>query len=153
MHEQDRDELVKAVAFVGTELHELHKAFTAAAVALVNNNNILLKLDRLEINIMTLKEAFSKFVVDQTAFNQRQATAIDSIVASEAGLTGDVAELNRIITELQNSAGEVTPEDQALIDQLVAASEAATAKAEAVAAALKALDEQTPPAVPPVPQA
>lgn len=149
MHEQDRDKLAGAVAYVGDELHQLHKAITAGVAALLDNK-VLRKLDQLENLIMTLKEAFNAYVAEQTKFNDRQGVAIDSIVTSQGGLTGDIAELNRIITELQNSSGEVTPEDQALIDDLVAKGEAASVKAEGVAAALAALDEQTVPAVPPV---
>lgn len=149
MHEQNRDELVRAVTFVGDELHELHRAFTAGVAVLIDNK-ILRKLDQLENLIMTLKQAFDKLVTDQTAFNDRQAVAIDSIVASQGGLTADVAEMARLIAELQNSPGELSPDDQTRLDTLVATSEAATVKAEGVAAALAALDQQFPPAVPPV---
>lgn len=93
--------------------------------------------------------AISDFAAKQKEFNTRQAQAIDGAVTSLGGLTSDVAELNRKIEELQNSPGGVTPEDQALIDDLQAQGEAVAAKAESLAAALKALDEQTPPAAPP----
>lgn len=82
-------------------------------------------------SIMT---AISDFAAKQTAFNNRVGASIDGIVA-------DVKSLNDKITELQNSAGTVTPEDQALIDDL-------QAKGEALAARAEALDAQTPP-VPP----
>ena len=105
-------------------------------------------LDRLENKIMS---AISDFAAKQKAFNERQGAAIDSAVASVNGLTADVKALNDKITELQNSSGGVTPEDQALINELETQGEAVAAKAEAAAAALKALDEQTPPVVPPNP--
>lgn len=152
MHEQDRDKLVGAVTYVGDELHQLHKAITAGVAVLVDNK-VLRKLDKLETLIMTLKEAFDKVVTDQTAFNARQAVAIDSIISSQGGLAGDVAEMKRLIDELQNSPGELSPDDQARLDTLVATSEAAAVKAENVAAALQALDEQTAPTVPPAPPA
>ena len=102
-------------------------------------------LDQLERNIMS---AFSDFAAKQKTFNDRQGAAIDSITTSVTGLTGDVKALNDKITELQNSPGGITPEDQALLNDLQAAGEAAATKAEAVAAAVKALDDQTPPVVP-----
>lgn len=98
-----------------------------------------------------LMSAISDFAVKQKAFNERQAASVDAAVASLGGLTSDVAELNRKIEELQNSPGGVTPADQALIDDLQTQGEAVAAKAEALAAALKSLDDQTPPAVPTLP--
>jgi len=102
-------------------------------------------LDTLEKNIMS---AFSDFAAKQKTFNDRQSAAIESIATSVTGLTGDVKSLNDKITELQNSPGTITPEDQALLDDLQAQGEAAATKAEGVAAAVKALDDQTPPVVP-----
>lgn len=90
----------------------------------------------------------SDYAAKQTEYNRRQAAAIDSIVASNAGLAADIKALNDKITELQNSSGEVTPEDQALIDDMEAKGAAAADRAEATAKALAALDEQTPPTVP-----
>ena len=98
----------------------------------------------------TPSEAIRAFVTAQTGFNQRQGAAIDKSVAAAGGLSGDIAALNAKILELQNSPGQVTPEDQALIDELVTMGEAATARAEAQAAALEALDAQNPPTPPPV---
>jgi len=77
----------------------------------------------------------SDYAAKANAFNDR----IDSAVT---GLQGDVQALNDTITKLQNSAGTVTPEDQALLDQL-------QARAETIAAKVEALDALTPP-VPPV---
>jgi hypothetical protein len=79
--------------------------------------------------------AISDYAAKANAFNDR----IDSAVT---GLQGDVQALNDTITKLQNSAGTVTPEDQALLDQL-------QARAETIATKVEALDALTPP-VPPV---
>jgi predicted nucleic acid-binding Zn-ribbon protein len=98
-----------------------------------------------------IMSAISDFAAKQKAFNERQGAAVDGAVTSLQGLTADVAELNRKIEELQNSSGGVTPEDQVLIDDLQTQGEAVAAKAEALATALKALDDATPPVVPPVP--
>lgn len=77
----------------------------------------------------------SDFATAQNAFNDRVDTAI-------TGLQGDVQALNDKITELQNSPGTVTPEDQALLDAL-------QARGETIAAKLEALDALTPPTPPP----
>lgn len=76
----------------------------------------------------------SEFSERQSAFNARQDAAID-------GLVSDVKTLNDKITELQNTPGEITPADQALLDELEARSKVIVEKVEA-------LDAQTPPAPP-----
>ena len=78
--------------------------------------------------------AISEFAAKQDAFNNRLGAAIDGIVA-------DVASLNAKIEELQNTQGQITPEDQALLDSL-------QAKGEQLATALEAVDALTPPVVP-----
>lgn len=95
-----------------------------------------------------IMSAISDFAAKQNAFNDRQGKAIDAAVQSIAGLSGDLQTLNAKITELQNSSGSVTPEDQALIDQLQTAGEATAAKVEALSTALSGLDALTPPAPP-----
>lgn len=100
------------------------------------------------LNRKIIMSAIAEFSAKQKEFNQRQATAIDGAVESLKGLTDDVAALNKKIEELQNSPGEISPEDQALLDDLQTQGDAAAQKAEALAEALKALDSQTPPAVP-----
>lgn len=96
---------------------------------------------------------YSDYFTKQKAFNDRQANAVDSAVASVEGLRTDVKNLNDRIEALQTSAGQVTPEDQTLIDQLEATGDAISTKLDSVAAGLKALDEQTPPVAPPAPTA
>ena len=78
--------------------------------------------------------AISDFAAKQLAFNDRMNNAI-------AGLVGDVATLNAKIEELQNSAGTITPEDQALLNELEVAGDVMAAK-------LEALDNLTPPTPP-----
>lgn len=79
--------------------------------------------------------AISIFALAQTTFNARLAAAIDGIAA-------DVASLNAKIEELQNTPGTITPEDQALLDELQVAGDN-------LASRLEAVDGLTPP-VPPV---
>jgi len=92
--------------------------------------------------------AVSEYAAKQTAFNVRQGAAIDKIVAAFDGLTNDVKTLNDKITALQNSPGQISPEDQTSLNEIEAISGANVNKMEAVATALEALDSQTPPTPP-----
>lgn len=91
---------------------------------------------------------FTEYAAKQKAWNETQEAANKANAESAAGLSGDLAELNRKITALQNSPGAWTPEDQALLDELAVQGEDLAVKNAANVAALKALDEQTAPAVP-----
>lgn len=91
----------------------------------------LAQLLTLETKIMTV---ISDFAAKQNAFNARMDASIQ-------GLTGDVAELNRKIQELQNTSGVITPEDQALLNDL-------EQRGEAIAQRLEAMDAERPPAPP-----
>ncbi len=70
--------------------------------------------------------AISDFAAKQKAFNDEVGSDLDAIQAA-------IQALNDKITALQNSAGTVTPEDQALIDQLQTDGAALAAKADALA--------------------
>lgn len=105
-------------------------------------------LQQLEIIMSKLSLALAAFAATNKEYNDRQAVAIDSIVESQNGLTGDIKGLNDLIKKLEESSGEVSEEDQALIDLMLAKGKATAERAEQVAAALKLLDEGTPPVVP-----
>jgi uncharacterized small protein (DUF1192 family) len=81
----------------------------------------------------------SDYLTAQEGYNSAIGSSIDGIVA-------DVAELNRLIAELQNSPDRVTADDQARIDALQAAGATLTASAQAA-------DDLTPPVAPPAPPA
>lgn len=89
------------------------------------------KLAQMETRIMS---AISDFAAKQNAFNDR-------IDAAVAGVTADVQVLNDKIAELQNSSGQISPEDQASLDAIEARGQALTDK-------LEALDALTPPKPP-----
>lgn len=111
-----------------------------------NETNVILhRIDILENNIMS---KISDFAAQQKSFNDAVSAAVDSMQASLTGISGDITTLNDKITALQNSAGGVTPEDQALIDDLQAQGAVLSNKATALAEALAALDALTPPAAP-----
>lgn len=81
----------------------------------------------------------SNFAARQNAFNDRLDVAV-------TGLQGDIKSLNEAIQKLQDSQGQVTPEDQALLDQI-------EARGDQLASKLEALDALTPPAAPDTPPA
>lgn len=70
---------------------------------------------------------------------QQHAANVDAIIArfdsAHAGIEKDVADALALVEALQATAGQVTDEDAALIDQTQAKLEAAVAKLEALDAA------------------
>lgn len=88
-------------------------------------------LKEMENKIMS---AISDFAAKQKSFNDRQDAAV-------TGLQGDVEYLVKKIEELQSTPGSITPEDQALLDEI-------QTRSEAIATKLEALDALTPPAPP-----
>ena len=62
--------------------------------------------------------------------------------AAVAALTTDVAELNNQIAALQTSPGQITPDDQALLNDI-------EAKGKSLAEQLDALNSLVPPPAPP----
>lgn len=91
-------------------------------------------LNRAKQKEKTMASPIADFAAKQNAFNDRVDAAV-------SGLTEDVQTLNDKITELQNSPGSITPEDQALLDAI-------QTRSEAVATKLEALDGLTPPKPP-----
>lgn len=69
-------------------------------------------------------------------FAGQVSTSFEKIQIGVDGIKGDVDALNAKITELQNSAGTVSPEDQALLDDV-------QAKAGALADKVAVLDAET----------
>jgi hypothetical protein len=70
------------------------------------------------------------------AFAARVNARLDEIGTSVDGIQGDVTELKRLIKVLQDSQGQVTPEDAATIDAI-------EARIGSLAVKTKALDDQT----------
>ena len=74
--------------------------------------------------------AISDFAAKQNEFNALMAAGLD-------GIQTDLAALKALIEQLQNSAGQITPEDQALLDQI-------QSQTEAMAGRVQEIDAQTP---------
>lgn len=77
-------------------------------------------------------------------FADQVKTSFTDIGNSVDGLTSDVAQLKKKIDDLQNSPGSITPEDQALLNDI-------QNQANALSAKVKALDEATSPDEVPTP--
>jgi archaellum component FlaC len=99
--------------------------------------------------IKQIMSAISIYVDKVNAFHQEIGADIDSINANIQGVSDDVAGLKKIIEQLQNNPGPITPEDQALLDTAETQVGALATKLAASSLALKALDEATPPTPPP----
>jgi hypothetical protein len=84
-----------------------------------------------------IMSAISDFAAKQTDHNAKMDTAIQ-------GLSGDIQSLKDLIAQLQNSPGQITPEDQATLDAL-------EKQAGTTADKLQALDDLTPPTPPATP--
>lgn len=85
-----------------------------------------------------------------TAYNTIDE-AVSALETSLAGVTDDVAYLKETITKLENNAGPISPEDQALLTGALTRVTALASRLSGVNAALKTLDEATTrPEPPPV---
>lgn len=92
---------------------------------------ILIALTNFRSEIMS---SISDFAAAQTAFNTDISNDLDAIQTQ-------IADLNTLITTLQNSPGTISAADQATLDQLQSSGTALAAKADA-------LSNKTPPAPP-----
>lgn len=92
--------------------------------------------------------ALTDFLTKQRAFNDRDDAATATISTAVQGITGDFAGMLDTIKKLQDSQGQVTPEDQALIDQIESQGAAISTKLDAASTALEALDASVPPVIP-----
>lgn len=79
--------------------------------------------------------ALSDFLAHQKAYNDQMNAYVSAIL-------NDVNHLNDVIKQLQESPGAVSPEDQAAIDEL-------QKQGQSLLDRMKALDDMTPPPVPP----
>lgn len=118
------------------ELAQLVHALHTLAEALRSEHQPATKHDLKEME-HRIMSAISDFAARVAAFNDRIDTAITD-------LQGDVKNLEDQIAALQASAGQITPEDQALLDAI-------ESRASTVADKLDALDALTPPVAPPEP--
>lgn len=73
-------------------------------------------------------------------FSDRVAASFTQISIGIDGVTADVAMLKDLIEQLQNSPGAISPEDQALLDEM-------ESLAANLSARITALDEATQPPV------
>lgn len=110
-----------------------------------HHDSIICQLNKMEGRIMT---KISEFAEKVNAHHEATTAALGEVSTAVQGVSDDVAGLKALIEELQNTPGEITPEDQALLDSIEAKAGETSAKVTEVATALKALDELTPPTPP-----
>ncbi len=102
----------------------------------------MLELVLLELKILKRKaDDVMGAIADFAAKMQAHNAAVDTAVA---GITSDIQVLNDKITALQSSQGVISPEDQALLDDL-------EQRGALLADKVAALDALTPPPQPVVP--
>ncbi len=80
------------------------------------------------------------------------AAAIQTMGATIPNLAAGVANLDTLITTLQNSPGQITPADQATLDAATAQSAKNSSDLAALVAALAAINTAAPGTVPPAPR-
>ncbi len=110
------------------DIHNLAKAIVDLATSINNTNNVhdlRIILARVECKQEKLMSAISDFAASvQTGFDAVSAD-LDAIIAG-------IANLDALITQLQNSPGQITPADQALLDQIQTNVAGLKAKADSV---------------------
>ena len=105
-------------------------------------------LHKMEVRFMS---AISDYADKVTASFTDIGASVDGLVSSVAGVASDVASLKATIDQLQNSPGQITPADQALLDKTQAQAQAISDRIKSVATDLKTLDDATAPAAAPTP--
>jgi predicted nucleic acid-binding Zn-ribbon protein len=90
----------------------------------------------------------SEFGAQMKTYQDQADAKLDALQTATTGLQGDIKALNDKITALQNSPGEISADDQKLLDDIQAHAQAANDKLTNAAKALSDLDDLTPPAVP-----
>ena len=100
-----------------------------------------------------MASVIADFAAKQKAFNERVSTGLADVGIAVEDIAKDIETLNKKIEDLQNSPGGVTPEDQALLDELESVGGDLATKVETASTALKDLAAKTPPPPPvePVP--
>ena len=131
------EKATQAIMLLAQELGKTREAVVKELEWFKSHHALATKQDLKEMEnriVATVTEAIKAFADKQNTFNDRIDVAVTD-------LQGDVKTLNDLITALQNSAGSISPEDQASLDAI-------QSRSEAIAVKLEALDALTPPAPP-----
>lgn len=132
-HHSERNVLDDIFRLLQEAKHEWHESRKSGSHYATKHD-----LEKLKVEIMaTVTEALAAFDAQMTTFNDAEDAAIEA-------LQGDVKNLNDQIAALQNSPGQITSSDQAILDKV-------QARGQAIATKLAALDALTPPVVPVTP--
>lgn len=93
--------------------------------------------------------AISEYAGKMDVHHDAQDVELAAISTAQEGLAGDVAFIKSELERINNSPGQITAEDQASLDRLLARAGAMTTKLTDTKNRLTALDDMTPPAPPP----
>ena len=97
----------------------------------------------------TTPDAIQVWAAKQAADQAAIAAALQTIGTAVGTIATGVAALQALITTLQNSAGQITPADQATLDQIEAAAAQLATDSGNAATALQAINTAAPGTVPP----
>ena len=109
--------------------------------------------DGLAKTLEKIMATLQQYIDQQTAFNNSMAADVSAIADRLTAIDGDVTALNQNISDLkaQLASGNLSTEQQASLDKLVAAGADLSAKTKVAATSAAALDDRTPPVPPPSP--
>ncbi len=94
--------------------------------------NIAAELVKTDLRVRQLEDKIMSKITDFAATTQANFTAIQT---SLDGITAGIANLDALITQLQNSPGTLSPADQAALDAIQQASADLVTKAQAISTA------------------
>lgn len=134
MSPREHSKIMEALCSLAKESSQL-RAIIEKEIKWARSRHGVATKNNIEETEKKIMSAISDFSAKQKAYNDRISNAID-------GISTDIGALNDKITELQNSPGAITAEDQALLDE-------AQRQGEAVATKVEALDNLNPPTPPP----
>lgn len=141
---QDRDDrmLAEAIQSLVREVHAFRKQVEefCTRTAGHSENQILTRIEKKVENIMSAISVYAEQV--EAAFTDI-GTSVDTLVTGVTGIAGDVAGLKDLILKLQSNPGPITPEDQAILDQLIVKITALADRIKPLAETVQALDAAT----------
>lgn len=99
------------------------------------------EVSALRVEVKTIGERIMSAISD---FSDKVNAAFDAIGKSVDGVVSDVTELKALIVKLQSTQGQITAEDQALLDKI-------ETRVDGIVTKTQALDDQTAPTEVPTP--
>lgn len=97
-----------------------------------------------------LMATLQDYITQQTVFNDEMAADVSALSDKLTAINGDVTTLNQKISDLNAllASGNLTTEQQAALDTVLAASQAVATKIKSATTDASDIDDRTPPAPP-----